>query len=115
MITKENLGVCFWFLSIIIRNEIAFLYYKSMQILPPIDLKCNVNNSSPFKPCQLRYYFLSYIINSKKNTFMLNLIIYYKSQTFTKDIYYVMALPFDHILHFIISKRSTHKNSAFQD
>ena len=66
MITKENLGVYFWFLSIIIRNEIAFLYYKSMQILPPIDLKCNVNNSSPFKPCQLRYYLLLYIINPKK-------------------------------------------------
>ena len=67
MITKENLGVCFWFLSIIVRNEIAFLYHKSMQILPPIDLKCNVNNSSPFKPCQLGYYLLLYILNSKKH------------------------------------------------
>ena len=85
-----------------------------MQILPPIDLKCNVNHSSPFKPCQLRYYLLLCIINSK-NYFVPNLIIYYKSQTFTKDIYYVMSLPFDDILHFIILKRSTHKNLAFQD
>lgn len=114
MITKENLGVYFWFLSIIARNEMAFLYYKSMQVLPPIDLKCNVNNSSPFEPCQLRYYLLFYTINSKKK-FIFNLIINYKSQKFTKDIYYVMSLPFDHILHFIISKRSTHKTSAFQD